>query len=63
MQIVALIVEVLATLHENVPSLGSQIKGKVLAKTIRTRRKDRLIRSGKEGSISPHLPSFPRVHQ
>jgi hypothetical protein len=46
---VALIMEVLATLHENAPSLGSQIRGKVLAKTIRIRTKDRLTRSGKKG--------------
>jgi hypothetical protein len=57
-QIVALIMGVLATLHENAPSLGSQIKGKFLIKTIRTRAKDRLFVFSREGSISLHLLIF-----
>jgi hypothetical protein len=48
MQIVALIVGVLATLHENAPSLGSQIRGKFLIRTIRIREKDRLFKFSRE---------------
>jgi hypothetical protein len=62
-QIIALIVGVRATLHENAPSLGSQIRGKVLIKTIRTREKDRLFKFNREGSISLHLLIFQKVHQ
>jgi hypothetical protein len=62
-QIIALIVGVLATLHENAPSLGSQIRGKVLIRTIRTREKDRLFKYSEEGSISLHLLIFQKVHQ
>jgi hypothetical protein len=54
---------VLATLHENVPSLGSQIRGKVVIKTIRAREKDRLFKFSREGSISLHLLIFQKVHQ
>jgi hypothetical protein len=63
MQIVVSIVEVLATLYENAPSLGSQIRGKVLIRTIRTREKDRLFKFSREGSISLHLLIFQKVHQ
>jgi hypothetical protein len=63
MQIVALIMGVLATLHENAPSRGSQIRGKVLIRTIRTREKDRLFKFNREGSISLHLLIFQKVHQ
>jgi hypothetical protein len=45
-------VGVLATLHENAPSLGSQNRGKVLVRIIRTRQKDRLFKFSREGSIS-----------
>jgi hypothetical protein len=61
-QIVALIVGVLATLHENVPSLGSQIRGKFLIRTIRAREKDKIFMFSKEGSISLHLLIFQKVH-
>jgi hypothetical protein len=56
----ALIVGVLATLHENAPSLGSKIRGrgKFLIRTIRTRAKDRLFMFSREGSISLHLLIF-----
>jgi hypothetical protein len=54
---------VLATLHENAPSLGSQNRGKVLVRTIRIREKDRLFKFSREGSISLHLLIFQRVHQ
>jgi hypothetical protein len=43
MQIVALIVGVLATLHEYAPSLGSQIRGKVLIRTIRPMQKRQTV--------------------
>jgi hypothetical protein len=43
-QIIALIVGVRATLHENAPSLGSQIRGKILISTISTRENDRLFK-------------------
>jgi hypothetical protein len=62
-QIIALIVGVLATLHENAPSLGSQMKGKFLIRTIRTRAKDRLFMFSREGSISLHLLIFQKVRQ
>jgi hypothetical protein len=62
-QIVALIVGVLATLLENASSLGSQIRGKVPIRTIRTREKDKLFKFGKEGSISLHLLIFQKMHQ
>jgi hypothetical protein len=57
-QIFALIVGVLATLHQNAPSLGRKIRGKVLIRTIRTRGKDRLFKFSREGSISLHLLIF-----
>jgi hypothetical protein len=62
-QIVALIVGFLATLHENAPRLRSQIRGKFLIRTIRTRAKDRLFMFSREGSISLHLLIFQKVHQ
>jgi hypothetical protein len=62
-QTIALIVGVLPTLLENAPSLGSQIRGKVLIKTIRTRKKDRLFKFSREGSILLHLLIFQKVHQ
>jgi hypothetical protein len=63
MQIVALILGVLATLHENAPILSSQIRGKFLIRTIRAREKDRLFMFSREGSISLHLLIFQKVHQ
>jgi hypothetical protein len=62
-QIVALIVGVLPTLHKNSRSLGSQIRGKFLIRTIRTRANDRLFMFSREGSISLHLLILQKVHQ
>ena len=59
--------KVLSTLFKNAPRIGIKIRAKVLANTIRTSAKgkgkstedsgmnanDRLIRSNKEGSVSP----------